>query len=165
FRADFGLARVLRDGRTLYFAPEILIAQNQQQKKKQRFAADIWACGIMFYELLAHHHPFVQNQKNISIVELSDMVLNNFPPELPAHYPENMKKLIMQMLEKDPKKRITAEQIYADPDFDPNSLLYLHCELLLVVPRLEHTSTFVISRLLHTRDRQENRLQRWVRTK
>ncbi|KAA6382047.1 MAG: hypothetical protein EZS28_022423, partial [Streblomastix strix] len=46
----------------LYFAPEIHFAGIQQLRKKQIFAADIWALGITLFELLAQYHPFTHDE-------------------------------------------------------------------------------------------------------
>ncbi|KAA6388516.1 MAG: putative Serine/threonine-protein kinase Nek5 [Streblomastix strix] len=122
--ADFGLARELQEGRTsvtfragtnLYFAPEILNAGNQELKRL-KFSADIWACGIILYELLAHKHPFDLDQTNFSQYKFMHRVINDEPSQLPAHYPENMRNLIKTMLIKNPGNRITAEQIMQVPE-------------------------------------------------
>ncbi|KAA6375447.1 MAG: putative NEK protein kinase [Streblomastix strix] len=123
--ADFGSARELQEGKTsitllagtnLYLAPEIHIAGIQNLKKKQKFSVDIWACGIMLYELLAQHHPFTFGWTNIPQQEFIRRVIYDNPPELPNHYPENMRNLIKAMLVKNPDHRITAEQIMNVPE-------------------------------------------------
>ncbi|KAA6382050.1 MAG: hypothetical protein EZS28_022426, partial [Streblomastix strix] len=122
---DFGSARELQEGKTsitlragtnLYLAPEIHTQGIQNLKKRQKFSVDIWACGIMLYELLAHVHPFTLGQTNISQQEFMRRVINDNPPELPLHYPESMRNLIKAMLVKNPDQRITAEQIMKVPE-------------------------------------------------
>ncbi|KAA6401187.1 MAG: putative protein serine/threonine kinase [Streblomastix strix] len=111
--ADFGLTKKLQEGReyitafggtTRYLSPELQKAdepqQNgkSQQKRMQTKAADIWA------------------EKNISLGELVLRVTTINPPEIPTHYPESLRKLIKGMLEKDPSRRITSEQILKVPE-------------------------------------------------
>ncbi|KAA6363265.1 MAG: putative NEK protein kinase, partial [Streblomastix strix] len=108
--ADFGLARELQEGRTS------TTLRAGTKKPKQKFATDIWACGIILYELLTHKHPFTFGKTNILQQEFIRRVINEDPPELPLHYPENMRKLIKAMLVKNPETRITAEQIMQVPE-------------------------------------------------
>ncbi|KAA6373786.1 MAG: hypothetical protein EZS28_030688 [Streblomastix strix] len=48
---------------------------------------------------------------------------------------------------------------------DLNPLKYFSLELLLVIPRLGHHSTLVISSILNSTDRQDTGYQRWVGSK
>ncbi|KAA6378026.1 MAG: putative AGC family protein kinase [Streblomastix strix] len=129
--ADFGLARKLRAGRdsitnhggTFNFrAPEILrnnkISKGARKKLTQTRASDIWALGVIIFQLLAQRHPFFDNEseEDISDEEFIHRVVNLPPAELPEHCPLKLKKLVKQMLEKDPKKRITANQILELPE-------------------------------------------------
>ncbi|KAA6356019.1 MAG: hypothetical protein EZS28_048454, partial [Streblomastix strix] len=121
--ADFGLTKRLQEGReyitafggtTRYLSPELQKADepqlngNSQQftqeilkKRIQTKEADIWAVGIMLYELLARRHPFfTDNEDNIPLGELVHRVTTIDPPEIPTHYPESLRKLIRRMLEK-----------------------------------------------------------------
>ncbi|KAA6373875.1 MAG: putative protein kinase domain protein [Streblomastix strix] len=143
--ADFGLARKLKESRgfatsihggTLnYIPPEMLqgsisdkvdMARNPppydnitilNNERNQRFAADIWAIGIMTYELVMLKHPFIRNEEGqIPVGILIDRVRNEDPLEISTDYPEAMKNLVMAMLIKNPYQRITAEQILLVPE-------------------------------------------------
>ncbi|KAA6393910.1 MAG: putative transposable element tc3 transposase [Streblomastix strix] len=117
--ADFGLSRKLQQGKeymthhggtTFYLPPELLQIQSVQtdaegrqlhQKRQQTKAADIWAIGIMLYELLAQHHPFIGNDDaDLSELEVAHRIVTEEPSELPAHYPDSLRKLIKAMLSK-----------------------------------------------------------------
>ncbi|KAA6396739.1 MAG: putative NEK protein kinase [Streblomastix strix] len=137
--ADFGLTRKLREGKeymtflggtTVYQAPEVLQSQTVQQiptgrekekpqRRTQTIAVDIWAIGIMLFELLAQHHPFIgkdEDAANLSEMEIGNRIVNLQPTELPSHYPVGLRNLIMAMLSKDPSRRITAEEILEEPE-------------------------------------------------
>ncbi|KAA6389627.1 MAG: putative aurora kinase [Streblomastix strix] len=136
--ADFGLSRQLQVGREcttnhggsfLYQGPEGLRNRNcaeggktkeqsSQQKIIQTIASDIWAFGVMMFELLAQRHPFFDNkfEGDISAEEFIHRVIYLPPAELPEHYPLKLKNLIRRMLEKDPSKRISAQQILEIPE-------------------------------------------------
>ncbi|KAA6394114.1 MAG: putative AGC family protein kinase [Streblomastix strix] len=123
---DFGSARQLNKGKSytqhrggtrLYMAPELQQnPQEYQQIKRQRFSADIWSFGVMLFELLAHTHPFSNNGIYEQDFEIMHRIMTENPDELPTHYPENMRSLIMRMLIKDPDQRIKAEEIIQDPE-------------------------------------------------
>ncbi|KAA6389913.1 MAG: putative serine threonine-protein kinase nek2 [Streblomastix strix] len=133
--ADFGLARQLQEvqeyttnhgGTFLYQGPELLRIKKKEQAKYQEVlpkiiqtsTADIWAFGVMIFELLTQRHPFFDHisEGYISAGELIQRVINLPPAELPEHFPLKLKNLIRQMLEKDPSKRICAEQILEIPE-------------------------------------------------
>ncbi|KAA6387731.1 MAG: putative serine threonine-protein kinase nek2 [Streblomastix strix] len=127
---DFGLARKLQNVATYvtangftwrYLAPELLITPSSQQNAKGlnplkqklelRFSSDIWALGIILFELLALEHPFLGEDQNLPLLENLKQITENEPKQLPFHYPKNMRNLILRMLVKDPRKRITIEEI------------------------------------------------------
>ncbi|KAA6400535.1 MAG: putative NEK protein kinase [Streblomastix strix] len=130
--SDFGLARKIEEGRdyltamggtTLYLGPELLQnkvepSQGQGAKKlMQTPAADIWAIGVMMFELLAQRHPFFDaKDNNLSLLELIRRITEEQPAELPSHYSENLRKLIKNMLSKDPSRRITSADILEIPE-------------------------------------------------
>ncbi|KAA6402322.1 MAG: putative serine threonine-protein kinase nek2 [Streblomastix strix] len=143
--ADFGLSRKLQQGKEyqtyhggtkFYLAPEIqkdeidqILAAGKQNQKlpmkriTQTKAVDIWAIGIMLYELLAQHHPFIHNDddsSDLSDIQIAHRIVTEEPSELPAHYPDSLKKLIKAMLSKDPSRRISADEILSIPEVAAN---------------------------------------------
>ncbi|KAA6391483.1 MAG: putative serine/threonine-protein kinase Nek1, partial [Streblomastix strix] len=106
--ADFGLAQKLQAGNQYktshlagtmnFIAPELFQIADEPQIIIYKISADIWACGIILYELLSQQHPFLLNQIDIPDEELKRRVINDEPPELPSQYPESMTNLIKSML-------------------------------------------------------------------
>ncbi|KAA6371827.1 MAG: putative serine threonine-protein kinase nek2, partial [Streblomastix strix] len=106
--SDFGLTRKLQEGRgyttnhggtTYYLAPELLHSQSARGKRMQTIAADIWAFGILLFELLAQKHPFFNSDDiELSPLEIYNRIIDEEPADLPDHYSQNLKKLIRQML-------------------------------------------------------------------
>ena len=109
---DFGIAKILNIGESEetnsfcgtdeYIAPEII------RRIDYNKSVDVWALGILIYEMLTGSAPWHHPNKKI----LFDMILNS-PLDL-SH--ENLspkaKDLISNMLEKDPKKRYsTIEEV------------------------------------------------------
>lgn len=102
---DFGLARDAEKtlmsaaskgkGTPLYMSPE------QHDYESYGASSDIWAAGIMLFEMLAGYHPFK------SVKDLKQ----NPPEKLPDYVPADIKELLMNMLEKDPSKRMKSEEI------------------------------------------------------
>ncbi|KAA6381598.1 MAG: putative AGC family protein kinase, partial [Streblomastix strix] len=127
--SDFGLARKIEEGRdyltamggtTFYLGPELLQkeAESRQKAKKliQTPAADIWAIGVMMFELLAQRHPFFDAKDGyLPLLELARRITEDAPAELPSHYSDNLRELIKNMLTKDPSRRITSADILEIP--------------------------------------------------
>ncbi|KAA6369146.1 MAG: putative AGC family protein kinase, partial [Streblomastix strix] len=129
--SDFGLARKIEEGRdyltamggTTYFSfylkPQPLqnkVESNSGQygttKLMQTPAADIWAIGVMMFELLAQRHPFFDAKEgNLPLLELARRITVEKPAELSGHHSDCLRKLIRNMLTKDPSRRITSADI------------------------------------------------------
>jgi serine/threonine-protein kinase len=109
---DFGLARFLRprsdtdatvslteeqtvSGTVPYMAPEQLRAQACDAR------TDIWALGVVLYEMAAGNRPF-QGQTGF---ELSAAILNKPPKPLPAQVDATLRGVIGKCLEKDAGQR------------------------------------------------------------
>jgi len=109
---DLGLGRMLGPdtvmaetgvGTPLYFSPELCRDEPYNHK------SDIWALGILFYELTALELPFVASNQ----AALALKILQDEPGPLPGHYSAEMRFLILKMLEKDMDHRPTVDDILA----------------------------------------------------
>ena len=129
---DFGIGRVLNDpnqllfdqcGTPMYIAPEILLSTKQNGYKG--FPVDIWSSGIALYILLSGSLPFsFKNGKSVTIEEseknndnseeLQFSIINNEPKQI-ENISEEAKNLLNGLLNKNPDKRLTCEQILAHP--------------------------------------------------
>lgn len=112
---DFGLARRIRKadleearssrsvlteesqiGGTLpYMAPEMLRGEAVDER------TDLWALGVLLYELAAGHKPF----RGRTPFELTTAVQRDPPPALPASVPPGLRAVIGKCLAKDPSQR------------------------------------------------------------
>ncbi len=88
-----------------YIAPEIL-----KNEGFQGGAADIWSAGIVLYAMVQGRVPFFSKD----VQELYMMITKNQYSPLQKCSPD-LEDLIKRTLEKDPKKRITGEQILNHP--------------------------------------------------
>ena len=115
---DFGLAHLnsgppdpdapalLHAGTPAYMAPE------QHLGKPQSACTDIWAAGLIFYEMLSGQSPYpdVRGQERVARTVSSEPVpsLRLLRPELP----EELDRLLAAALAKDPAKRLrTAHEL------------------------------------------------------
>ncbi|CAC5418372.1 NEK1_4_5 [Mytilus coruscus] len=106
---DFGIARVLRDsadcamtaiGTPFYLSPEIC------QKKPYNHKSDMWALGCVLYEMCTLHVPF--NAKDFDSLVMKIMT-GQFEP-LPSHFGTTIRYLCTRLLDKDPDKRLSANE-------------------------------------------------------
>jgi serine/threonine-protein kinase len=120
---DFGLARRLTEaevaaagtqvpvsltqpgvtvGSLAYMSPEQLGGERAQ------VSSDIWALGVMLYEMSAGMRPFGGQTP----FDLSAAILNDAPPALPAHLPSSLRSTIDRCLAKAPRDRYgTAAEV------------------------------------------------------
>jgi Tol biopolymer transport system component len=82
-------------GTVPYMAPEQLRGQPADAR------SDVWALGVVLYEMTAGARPF-QGQTGF---ELSSAILNQAPPPLPAKVPLELRAVIERCLEKEPSRR------------------------------------------------------------
>ncbi len=120
--SDFGLATFgiskesnERIGTPLYFAPEQLQLNNEIIFGP---ATDVWALGVVFYELLTGHHPFCNSDgPTPERADLFSRVLWSSvkpPRELVPNIPKELETLCLGCLEKDPKIRIPSKTLWQD---------------------------------------------------
>ena len=82
-------------GTLAYMAPEQLRGEPAEAH------SDVWALGVVLYEMAAGTRPF-QGQ---TAFELSSAILNQSPPPLPPRVPTALQAVIERCLEKDPGRR------------------------------------------------------------
>ena len=82
-------------GTVPYMAPEVLRAETTDAR------ADVWALGVVLYEMLAGERPFTGKSGS----EVTSAILRDPPPPLPARVPAGLQTIVRQCLEKDPRRR------------------------------------------------------------
>lgn len=100
--ADFGIARVLKttaqtrsaSGTPLYMAPEAFDGKRSEK-------TDLWAVGVILYQLLAGRLPFAQTD----MASLLAAIITREPDPLPSDVPDPVQNIIFRSLEKDPARR------------------------------------------------------------
>ena len=90
-------------GTPLYFSPELC------QDHPYNHKSDIWALGVLFYELTALELPFVASNQ----AALALKIVQDEPPPLPEHYSPELRFLVLKMLEKDMDHRPCIDDILA----------------------------------------------------
>uniref|UniRef100_A0A674GG09 Serine/threonine-protein kinase ULK3 n=1 Tax=Taeniopygia guttata TaxID=59729 RepID=A0A674GG09_TAEGU len=116
--ADFGFAQymspwdekhVLR-GSPLYMAPEMVCRQHYDAR------VDLWSVGVILYEALFGKPPFASR----SFAELEEKIRSDRAVELPSRpqLSQECRDLLGQLLERDPRKRISFECFFAHPFVD-----------------------------------------------
>ena len=107
--ADFGLAEAaclgagygqlgMPFGHPVYLAPEVL----QEAQKEPTFAADVYALGVMLYELLSGKPPYKgDSDKKTLMMHLDPLP----PPPKQVRVPAALAELIMRLAAKDPRRR------------------------------------------------------------
>ena len=115
---DFGLSQRLasirmavgdqlapKRGSPYYMAPELF-----KPRGLHSFASDFWALGCVLYEMAVGRPPFV----SASLSGLMDLILNskvNMPSHLSAHFVD----LLEGLLEKNPVRRMTWDELRRHP--------------------------------------------------
>lgn len=94
-------------GTPAYVAPEVINRKGYDGAK-----ADIWACGVILYVLLAGYLPF--QEKN-----LTDMYKKICKAELrwPSWFSSDVRKLLRRILHPNPSARISVAEIMESPWF------------------------------------------------
>ncbi len=95
-------------GTPAYMAPEVLSGRVADQR------SDIFSLGVVFYEILTGHHPFLDK----TLAATVNRILNFQPQsviQLNPRVPEELNQVISDMLEKDPELRCaSAASLLAD---------------------------------------------------
>mmetsp|Transcript_17384 Transcript_17384/g.43293 ORF Transcript_17384/g.43293 Transcript_17384/m.43293 type:complete len:459 (-) Transcript_17384:366-1742(-) len=129
YLTDFGLSKeVLRNKKTRsicgtpeYLAPEIVELDSDDSNKGYGKEVDWWSLGTVIYEMYFGIPPFYSTNANEMYRKILKEELK-FPARINA--PDEMKDLIAQLLERDPKRRLGTgpsdiEPIKSHPFFAP----------------------------------------------
>lgn len=109
--ADFGLSKAVSDSDPLcttkcgtrpYLAPEIL--RNEPYTEQ----VDIWQLGIVIYVMAFGCFPFCISNEAQMITEIQTKT-----PKFPEDVDLDLKDLLLKLLAKDPRDRLTIEQVVA----------------------------------------------------
>ncbi|XP_055017992.1 serine/threonine-protein kinase ULK1a isoform X2 [Boleophthalmus pectinirostris] len=113
--ADFGFARHLQTntmaatlcGSPMYMAPEVLMSQNYDAK------ADLWSIGTIVYQCLTGKAPFYAStpQELRLFYETNRTLL----PSIPKETSSNLRHLLLGLLQRNPKDRITFDEFFHHP--------------------------------------------------
>ncbi|MBR6107129.1 MAG: protein kinase [Oscillospiraceae bacterium] len=94
-------------GDTVYYAPETLlyiIGEPAVLSPK----VDVFAMGIIFHQVLTGKMPVIKPEYDY----IYEAVLSGDPPVLEPSLPAEYKRLLENMLQKDPKDRLTMQQVF-----------------------------------------------------
>ena len=118
--ADFGLSFYLNDkkdnkigGTMSFISPELLLISLNGKDGHNTFESDIWACGIILYEILTCKRAFQINSGKKLLEELNN--IEKYINNLPKDTDKDAKDLIRQILTIEPEKRITIKEIKKHP--------------------------------------------------
>jgi len=119
---DFGLSRFFKEGQVLndivgspfYVAPEVLRRQYGKE-------ADIWSCGVILYILLCGWPPFHGETTQKIFKNIMSKPLDLKSPPWPK-ISDAAKDCVRKMLARDPRKRLTAEEVLNHPWMQENGV-------------------------------------------
>ncbi|VVA91821.1 unnamed protein product [Arabis nemorensis] len=112
---DFGLSVFFKPGDKFteivgspyYMAPEVL-------KRDYGPEVDVWSAGVIIYILLCGVPPFwAESEQGVALAILRGVI--DFKRDPWPQISESAKSLVKQMLDPDPTKRLTAQQVLAHP--------------------------------------------------
>lgn len=87
-----------------YLAPEML------QQSGHDHTLDIWACGILLYEMMVGRPPFQTSNYPVLISRILTVALS-----FPAWMPEGVKDLVKKLMKQEPRHRLPLDQVLRHP--------------------------------------------------
>nr|CCC91933.1 putative serine/threonine-protein kinase [Trypanosoma congolense IL3000] len=112
FLGDFGSSKAMSGdaplattfvGSPIWLSPELLLGM------PYGYASDLWSLGCVFYEMATQRRPFSSN----SFAGLVRQITSGDIAPLPANVPEDIRAIIMSMLQTDPRKRCGLGKVMA----------------------------------------------------
>ena len=103
---DFGIARAMKETMvTMAFNSPAYTSPERLSTGKADAHSDLWAAGVILYELVAGHPPFQAENREL----LERRIRSEEPPNpLPASCPEQLRRLIHRMLRRTPSERFSS---------------------------------------------------------
>ena len=169
---DFGIGRILSSpdellydqcGTPMYMAPEILTCSKEKGYKP--FPVDIWSAGIALYIMLSGTLPFnikvkldslidANNKHKMKNIALKKAIVNDEPKKI-ENISDNARNLLHGLLNKDPNKRLTCDEILRHPwinseDINNGHHLFTKAEMIML------SKTYIDYRKANMEDIQEN---------
>ena len=123
-------------GTPLYLAPEMI--ENTGHGKN----IDIWCLGVLLFELLIGIPPFSGKNREILIQNILKVNIS-WPKNQKKEIDNDAKDLIIKILKKNPKERITLEEMVKHPFFKNNCPQYPN---YLEEAQLCHNKPYIISK-------------------
>lgn len=108
FEFDYGVLMKSNVGTIAYAAPEVFTGS-------YGYSCDVWSLGVTLYVVLSGRLPFVARNNKYEVIRKilkEELKTRDLSWELIS---QEAKNLLRKMLEKEPRKRITIEQIMEDP--------------------------------------------------
>mmetsp|Transcript_24405 Transcript_24405/g.57412 ORF Transcript_24405/g.57412 Transcript_24405/m.57412 type:complete len:517 (-) Transcript_24405:203-1753(-) len=112
---DFGIAKTMactlacaktRIGTPYYLSPEVC------QEKPYNWSSDMWSMGCILYEMCALQVPFDAH----SLSGLVQKICYGPLPVVPDCYSDFLRRLCRQLLDREPKKRPSADEVLQLPE-------------------------------------------------
>ncbi|KAL5006823.1 hypothetical protein ScPMuIL_015629 [Solemya velum] len=111
--ADFGMASLQVEGSMLetscgsphYACPEVIRGEKYDGRR-----ADVWSCGVILYALLVGALPFDDDNLRQLLEKVKKGVFH-----IPHFVPPDCQNLLRGMIEVDPERRLTLEEIHRHP--------------------------------------------------
>ncbi|MEM7449325.1 MAG: protein kinase [Myxococcota bacterium] len=105
---DFGLAALARDPRlapkgAVFGTPEYM-SPEQARGEDATASSDLYALGILFYEMLTGQLPFRSSDRD-TLLEMQRSAPAPKPSSMRKDLPEAAERITLRLLEKDPRKR------------------------------------------------------------
>lgn len=100
---DFGLSKIVEEGlpKTTHYSGTYHYSSPEGLRKGKGRSVDIWASGVILYEMLEGTHPFFGWNRT----QIKQCILKNPPRPFNFDIPTGLKTIVLKALEKVPKNR------------------------------------------------------------
>lgn len=121
---DFGIARTFgvasnqamtKIGTPFYMSPEICM------EKAYDHMSDMWALGVVLYEMLCFSRPF----DGQDLTMLTESIIHQQHGSIPDFYSPELQHLVDRLLNKDPQRRLSIDQVLNLPFLQPHIQRFL----------------------------------------